>query len=185
MSALFLSMFALGLATSLHCIGMCGPMVVTYAVKGEEDGPWHTKLVAEPRLPGRQDHELRDRRSGARRHRVAFNLDGIRPWIMFAAGVFMIILGLGMTGKVPWAARLTPRPPKFLITSLSKLRRKAKSDAEPGREHARDAGRVRPAHRPHAVRAAPGRARSPLPATGSARARRRPRCSRSGSARCR
>ena len=45
MSALFLSMFALGLATSLHCIGMCGPMVVTYAVKGEEDGPWHKKLV--------------------------------------------------------------------------------------------------------------------------------------------
>ena len=51
---------------------------------------------------------------------------------MFAAGVFMIILGLGMTGRVPWAARLTPRPPKFLITSLSKLRRKAKSDAEEG-----------------------------------------------------
>jgi hypothetical protein len=37
-----------------------------------------------------------------------------------------------MTGRVPWAARLTPRPPKFLITSLSKLRRKAKSDAEMG-----------------------------------------------------
>ena len=51
---------------------------------------------------------------------------------MFAAGVFMIILGLGMTGRVPWAARLTPRPPKFLITSLSKLRRKAKADAEEG-----------------------------------------------------
>jgi sulfite exporter TauE/SafE len=62
----------------------------------------------------------------------AFNLNGIRPWIMFAAGVFMIILGLGMTGKAPWAARLTPRPPKFLITSLSNLRRKAKTDADQG-----------------------------------------------------
>ena len=51
---------------------------------------------------------------------------------MFAAGAFMIILGLGMTGKVPWAARLTPRPPKFLITALSNLRRKAKDDASQG-----------------------------------------------------
>ena len=44
----------------------------------------------------------------------------------------MIILGLGMTGKAPWAARLTPRPPKFLITALSNLRRKAKTDADQG-----------------------------------------------------
>jgi sulfite exporter TauE/SafE len=62
----------------------------------------------------------------------AFNLNGIRPWIMAVAGLFMIILGLGMTGKVPWAARLTPRPPRALITALSKLRRKATSDADAG-----------------------------------------------------
>ena len=157
MSALFLSMFALGLATSLHCIGMCGPMVVTYAVKGEEDGPWHKKLIPNLAYQGAKitSYVIVGLALGA--IGSAFNLNGIRPWIMFAAGVFMIILGLGMTGKVPWAARLTPRPPKFLITALSKLRRKAKTDAEPGREHARDASGVRAAHRPHAVRAAPGR----------------------------
>jgi sulfite exporter TauE/SafE len=125
-------MFALGLATSLHCIGMCGPMVVTYAVKGEEDGPWHKKLVPNLAYQGAKitSYVIVGLALGA--IGSAFNLNGVRPWIMFAAGAFMIILGLGMTGKVPWAARLTPRPPKFLITSLSNLRRKAKSDADQG-----------------------------------------------------
>jgi len=125
-------MFALGLATSLHCIGMCGPMVVTYAVKGEEDGPWHKKLVPNLAYQGAKitSYVMVGLALGA--IGSAFNLNGIRPWIMFAAGIFMIILGLGMTGKVPWAARLTPRPPKFLITSLSNLRRKAKTDADQG-----------------------------------------------------
>jgi sulfite exporter TauE/SafE len=129
-SALFLSMFALGLATSLHCIGMCGPMVVTYAVKGEEDGPWHKKLVPNLAYQGAKitSYVMVGLVLGA--IGSAFNLNGIRPWIMFAAGAFMIILGLGMTGKAPWAARLTPRPPKFLITALSNLRRKAKTDAD-------------------------------------------------------
>jgi len=37
----------------------------------------------------------------------------------------MIVLGLGMTGKVRWAARLSPRPPRVLVTALSNLRRRA------------------------------------------------------------
>ena len=45
MTALFVSMFALGLATSVHCISMCGPMVVTYAIKGEEDEHWTHKIT--------------------------------------------------------------------------------------------------------------------------------------------
>ncbi len=132
MSPLFASMFALGLATSLHCIGMCGPMVVTYAVKGEESGPWYRKLIpnAAYQIAKITSYVLVGLALGA--IGSAFNLNGIRPWIMLAAGVFMIILGLGMTGKVPWAARLTPRPPKFLITALSNLRRKAKDDASEG-----------------------------------------------------
>jgi len=125
-------MFALGLATSVHCISMCGPMVVTYAVKGEEDEHWTRKITPNVAYQSAKilSYVLVGLLLGA--IGAAFNLNGIRPWIMFAAGVFMIILGLGMTGRFPWAARMTPRPPKFLITSLSKLRRKAKSDAEVG-----------------------------------------------------
>lgn len=132
MLSLFLSMFALGLATSLHCIGMCGPMVVTYAVKGEEDGPWHKKLVPNLAYQGAKITSYMVVGLALGAIGSAFDLNGVRPWIMFAAGAFMIVLGLGMTGRFPWAARLTPRPPRFLIAALSNLRRKAKDDAAEG-----------------------------------------------------
>lgn len=132
MTALFISMIALGLVTSVHCISMCGPMVVTYAVKGGEDDGWTAKVLPNLAYQAAKitSYVLVGFALGA--IGSAFNLNGIRPWIMFAAGAFMIVLGLGMTGRVPWAARLTPRPPKFLVTSLSRLRRKAKADAEEG-----------------------------------------------------
>jgi len=62
----------------------------------------------------------------------AFNLTGIRPWILLLAGGFMVVLGLGMTGKVRWAARLSPRPPKALIAALSSLRRRAVAEESAG-----------------------------------------------------
>ena len=132
MLALFASMFALGLATSTHCVGMCGPMVVTYAVKGADDGPWHRKVV--PNLSYQAAKLVSYTLVGLALGAIgsAFNLDGIRPWAMAFAGLFMIVLGLGMTGRFPWAARLTPRPPKALISALSRLRGKAKADAEEG-----------------------------------------------------
>ncbi|TLM79504.1 MAG: sulfite exporter TauE/SafE family protein, partial [Actinobacteria bacterium] len=40
-----ISMFVLGLGTSLHCVSMCGPLVLTYAVKGGEGGPWYRKIT--------------------------------------------------------------------------------------------------------------------------------------------
>ena len=125
-------MLALGLATSVHCISMCGPMVVTYAVKGEEDEHWTRKIT--PNLAYQAAKLVSYVLVGLLLGAIgsAFNLNGVRPWIMFAAGAFMIVIGLGMTGRFPWASRMTPRPPKFLITALSKLRRKAKADAEEG-----------------------------------------------------
>jgi sulfite exporter TauE/SafE len=126
--ALFVSMFLLGLATSVHCVGMCGPMVVTYAAKGAEDGPWFRKLA--PNLAYQSAKILSYVIVGVLLGAIgsAFDLDGLRPWVMFVAGGFMIVLGLSMTGRVPWAARLTPRPPKFLIAALTSLRRKSKAD---------------------------------------------------------
>jgi uncharacterized protein len=129
---IFISMFAVGLATSVHCISMCGPMVVTYAVKSEDGDSWQKKVLPNLAYQAAKltSYVLVGFLLGA--IGSAFNLDGVRPWIMAVAGVFMIILGLGMTGKAPWAARLTPRPPRALITALSKLRRKATSDADAG-----------------------------------------------------
>ena len=130
--AIFLSTLALGLITSVHCVSMCGPMVVTYAVKSEDGDSWQRKVLPNLAYQGAKllSYVVVGLALGA--IGSAFNLNGVRPWIMGVAGVFMIVLGLGMTGKVPWAARLTPRPPRALITALSKLRRKATSDADAG-----------------------------------------------------
>jgi sulfite exporter TauE/SafE len=132
MTVVFASMFLLGLATSLHCVGMCGPMVVTYAVEGTEGGSWTRKLLMNTTYQGTKiaSYVIGGVLLGT--IGSAFNLDALRPWVTFAAGAFMIVLGLGMTGRVPWAARLSPRPPKFLVRALTGLRRKADADAVGG-----------------------------------------------------
>ena len=125
-------MFMLGLGTSLHCVSMCGPLVLTYAVKGNEDGPWHHKITPNVAYQGAKvaSYMIVGLLLGA--VGAFLNFDALRPYVMFLAGAFMIVLGLGMTGRVPWAARFTPRPPKALMAALMKLRRKAANDADAG-----------------------------------------------------
>lgn len=131
-SAFIIYMFTLGLATSLHCVSMCGPLVLTYAVKGEEEGPWYKKLTPNVAYQGAKvvSYMLVGLLLGA--VGSFLNLDALRPYVMYLAGAFMIILGLGMTGRVPWAARFTPAPPKWVMSTLLKLRRKSNADAEAG-----------------------------------------------------
>lgn len=131
-STFIISMFVLGLGTSLHCVSMCGPLVLTYAVKGEEDGPWYRKLTPNVAYQGAKvvSYMLVGLLLGA--VGSLLDLDAIRPYVMYVAGAFMIVLGLGMTGRVAWAARLTPKPPRALMTALSKLRRRSTADAQAG-----------------------------------------------------
>lgn len=129
MYAFIASMFALGLATSLHCVSMCGPLVLTYAVKGEENGPWYRKLIPNGAYQGAKivSYMVVGLLLGA--VGSLFDLESIRQYVYFVAAAFMIVLGLGMTGRFPWAARLTPRPPRVLMDAIVKLRRKSASDA--------------------------------------------------------
>lgn len=134
MAALIVSMFTLGLVTSVHCVSMCGPMVVTYAVKGTQEGVWYRRLTPHAAYHGARfaSYAMIGLLLGA--VGSMFNLDAIRPYVMFAAGAFMIVLGLGMTGRARWAQRLTPKPPRFLVEAISRTRRKANSDAKAGDE---------------------------------------------------
>jgi sulfite exporter TauE/SafE len=129
-------MFLLGLVTSVHCVAMCGGLVVTCAVKGTQDGPWYRRLT--PHLAYQSTKIL----SYAT---VALVLGGViglvgrgadfggfRAWLPVAAGTYMVLLGLGMTGRFGALKRLTPRPPKFLVGMLSRGRRKANADAASG-----------------------------------------------------
>jgi len=129
-------MFAVGLVTSIHCVFMCGGLVLTYAVKGTEGGPWYRRLVPHLAYQGSKVFSYAA---------VALILGGlvtlagsavdispVRNWLQVVAGLYMVLLGVGMTGKVKVLRYLTPRPPKFLVDALSKNRKKATSEAAEG-----------------------------------------------------
>ncbi len=130
--SLFIPMLVLGLVTSVHCVAMCGPLVLTYAVKGEVDGPWYRRMT--PNAAYQAAKILSYMTVGLVLGFVgsAFNLAGIRGYVMLGAAVFMILLGLSMTGWFPGLRILTPKPPKFLIKALMKLRKRANAEADAG-----------------------------------------------------
>jgi sulfite exporter TauE/SafE len=125
-------MLTLGLVTSLHCISMCGPMVASYAVKDTTEGTVADRVMPNLAYQGAKiaSYVMVGMVLGA--IGGALNLDLIRPYVMLGAGVFMIVLGLGMTGYFPWAAKLTPRPPRFLVKAIAATRKKASEDASRG-----------------------------------------------------
>lgn len=130
---LFLPMLGIGLVTSVHCVAMCGSMVMTYAVKDTTGGPLLRRMV--PHFAYQSSKLLSYVMVGLILGTIgsALNLGGIRGYVTVFAGVFMILLGLNMTGKFPWLRHLTFRPPKFLTQALMKTRKKANADASEGR----------------------------------------------------
>ncbi len=135
----FASYLLLGLATSLHCVAMCGSFVLTYSVSADAPGGWLRKLT--PHLAYQASKIVSYMAVAAVLGAVslaagkALDIAGIRNWIMLVAGVYMVLLGLGMTGWVPFLRRLSPRPPKFLARWLSRNRKRALSDKAEGESH--------------------------------------------------
>jgi sulfite exporter TauE/SafE len=131
------AMFAVGLVTSIHCVFMCGGLVLTYAVKGTEGGPWYRRLVPHLAYQGSKIISyatvalLLGGLVALLGHAV--NITPFRNWLQIVAGIYMVLLGVGMTGKVPILRSISPRPPKFLIDALAKNRKKANSDASEGK----------------------------------------------------
>lgn len=130
---LFIPMLVLGLVTSVHCVAMCGPLVLTYAVKdGQEAATWKQRLAPHVAYQGAKITSYMAVGLVLGLIGSAFDLAGIRGWVMVAAAIFMLMLGLSMTGKFPWLHRFVPRPPKSIMHALMKVRRKANKDAEEG-----------------------------------------------------
>jgi sulfite exporter TauE/SafE len=128
----FLPMFVVGLVTSVHCVAMCGSMVLTYAIKGHEEGSLARRMLPHIAYQSAKiaSYVLVGLLLGA--IGSAFNVGGIRGWVTIVAGAFMITLGLQMTGKVAWARRLTLKPPKSLLRALQRARKRANADAAEG-----------------------------------------------------
>jgi len=130
---LFFPMLGLGLVTSFHCVAMCGALVVTYAVKDGSTGTFRERLT--PHLVYQTAKVLSYVAVGLVLGLIgaAFDLAGIRGWVMLVAGLFMVVLGLNMTGRFPLLRAFTLRPPQALVRALSRNRRKAADEAREGR----------------------------------------------------
>jgi sulfite exporter TauE/SafE len=100
-------------------------LVLSYAVKGVQGGSFAQRFT--PHLAYQTAKIFSYMAVGLALGAIgaAFDISGIRGWVMVAAGAFMVLLGLNMTGRVPWLKRLTLKPPAFLIKALAATRRKA------------------------------------------------------------
>ncbi|MGB4592977.1 MAG: sulfite exporter TauE/SafE family protein [Coriobacteriia bacterium] len=129
---LFLPMLGVGLVSSIHCVAMCGPLVLTYAVKGAEEGPFIRRML--PHFAYQSAKIVSYVLVGLLLGTIGsiFDLGGLRGWVTVFAGIFMVLLGLQMTGKFPVLHRLTPRPPKFLMNAVGSLRKRAVADEVAG-----------------------------------------------------
>lgn len=129
---LFLPMLGVGLVTSIHCVAMCGPLVLTYAVKGAEEGPIAKRMI--PHIAYQSAKILSYMLVGLLLGSLGslFDLGGLRGWVTVFAGAFMIVLGLQMTGRVPALKHIAIKPPKAFIKAIGSLRKKAVADEASG-----------------------------------------------------
>ena len=118
----FLAMLGLGLLSSAHCVGMCGSLVLTYAIKGEQTGPVHRRLA--PHLAYQVAKVVSYLAVGLLLGALgaAFDLHGVRGWVTVIAGAFMILLGLRMSGLLPQLGRLSVGLPRFARDALASRR---------------------------------------------------------------
>lgn len=129
--SLFVSMLALGLVTGFHCVMMCGNLVLTYAMKGNEEGTFLQRM--KPHLAYHGAKILSYTLVGAVLGALGVFISAqARSWVSVLAGAYMVLLGLGMTPWFPWLRKLSPRPPKFFMQMLMKIRKKAVADAAEG-----------------------------------------------------
>lgn len=130
---LFLPMLGVGLVTGVHCVAMCGTMVLTYAVRDDTAGPWYRRMAPHIAYQSAKLFSYTAVGLALGALGAAFDLAGARGWVSVLAGVFMVLLGLQMTGRFPWLRRFTLRPPKALASALGATRKRARSEAGTGR----------------------------------------------------
>lgn len=127
----FFPMLVTGLLASFHCVMMCGNMVLSYAVKGNDEGPLLRRMM--PHFAYHGAKLVSYTGVGLLLGSIgSFISQDARSWVSVVAGVYMILLGLNMTGKFPVLRHLTPRPPRFLMQALMKLRKRSSADADAG-----------------------------------------------------
>lgn len=119
-------LFLVGLLTSLHCVAMCGGInmsqcVSSGAVSGAVSGGARAKI--KPSLLynlGRvTSYTLIGGIVGAIGSAISF-AGWARGIVAVISGLFMVIMGLSMTGLFPWIHKITPRLPRVFREKAGK-----------------------------------------------------------------
>ncbi len=102
--------FFIGAAGSLHCVGMCGPIVVAYSLQradaagGARAGLGHHLIFHLGRL---SSYMLLGAVAGVVAHLM--NLEAfmgqLRSWVSLLAGTTLVLMGLVLTGSLPFPGR--------------------------------------------------------------------------------
>jgi sulfite exporter TauE/SafE/copper chaperone CopZ len=117
--------FAVGLLTSLHCIAMCGGISLSQCVSQPAEirvgVQTASKTLMRPSFlynMGRViSYTLIGGIVGMAGQVLSFN-GTMRGSVAIFAGVFMILMGLNMTGLAPWAGKMVPKMPRLVADRL-------------------------------------------------------------------
>ena len=109
-------LFVVGLLTSLHCVAMCGGINMSQCVPKGNTRSSNAKAKIRPSLQynlGRVvSYTVIGGIVGALGSAISFS-GWAKGLIAILSGVFMVIMGLSMTGLFPWINKITPRLPKI------------------------------------------------------------------------
>lgn len=108
-------LFVVGILTSLHCVAMCGGINMSQCIGGSSTAAG-AKAKVKPSLfynLGRvASYTIIGGIVGALGSVISFS-GWARGLVAILSGVFMVIMGLSMTGLFPWINQITPRLPRI------------------------------------------------------------------------
>ncbi len=130
--ASYMVLFVVGMLTSIHCVGMCGGIMITQSISKEKKNKLQTLMPAILYNAGRvTSYTIIGGIVGALGSVLSLSLN-MKAGLQILAGLFMVIMGLNMTGfsifrklniKLPWSSCSVKKKPKtpFLVGMLNGL----------------------------------------------------------------
>ena len=131
-NASYMVLFIVGMLTSIHCVGMCGGIMLTQSILKEEKSKFQTLIPTILYNAGRvTSYTIIGGIVGALGSVLSLSLN-VKAGLQIFAGIFMVIMGLNMAGfsifrkiniKLPWSSCSIKKKPKtpFLVGMLNGL----------------------------------------------------------------
>lgn len=131
-NASYMVLFIVGMLTSIHCVGMCGGIMITQSLSNEKKNKFQTLMPTILYNTGRvTSYTIIGGIVGALGSVLSLSLN-VKAGLQIFAGLFMVIMGLNMAGfsmfrkfniKLPWSSCGVKKKPKtpFLVGMLNGL----------------------------------------------------------------